>query len=197
MTRILQVLITDQDQFFAIGLKKLLTEHFHPKDITLRFLHHPMSYPLADLIFWASGHSNSMLPRGLLTDRYLSSRLFILTSGDNTPLMDRVLHRAFDRTKPCSVLLAMVEKAICKKPPSSQAEQVAVNNPMALLTPREKEVMYYLSWGLKVRNIANNMQVHEKTISSHKRAAMRKLQLKRTTDLHLWLLNNPMMQTPA
>lgn len=197
MTRTLQVLITDPDQFFASGLKELLTQHFHTKGMILRFLHQPMSYPLADLIFWAPGYSNTRLPGGLLTDRYLSSRLIIITSGENMPLTDRVLQRAFDRTKPCSVLLAMVDKAIRQKIPFSRTEQVAVSNPMALLTPREKEVMYYLSWGLRIRNIANHMHIHEKTISSHKRMAMRKLQLKRTTDLHLWLLNNPIMQTPA
>lgn len=197
MTPRLKVLIIDPDQFFAVGLTKLLTAHFHAKGIALRFMNNPLSYPMADLIFWAPGYSGSQIPRGLLTERYLSSRLFIVTSGDKTPLTNRILQRVFNRRQSCTVLLALVDEALSKKVPYSHPELAAGFNSVDLLTPRQQEVMYYVSKGMRVNKIADNMQLHEKTVSSHKRAAMDKLRLKRTTELHDWLINNPITRTSA
>lgn len=197
MTPILQVLINDLDQFFSAGLEKLLTEHFIAKGITLRFTNNPLSYPLADLIFGTPDNAHYRLPSGLLTERYLSSRLIIVTSGEKNFLFNRLIQRRFNRHQSCAALLALVDEAISKKASYSHEELAAIENPMALLTPRQKEVMYYVAKGMRTNKIANNLQLHVKTVSGHKRAAMGKLQLKRTSDLHNWLLHNPISRYTA
>ncbi|CAI1935381.1 response regulator transcription factor [Serratia fonticola] len=197
MTPILQVLINDLDQFFSTGLEKLLTEHFLAKGITLRFSNNPLSYPMADLIFWTPDNTNYRLPSGLLTEQCLTSRLIIVTSGEKNFRFNRLIQRRFNRHQSCAALLALVDEAISKKASYSHEELAAIENPMALLTPRQKEVMYYVAKGMRASKIANNMQLHEKTVSGHKRAAMGKLQLKRTSDLHNWLLHNPISRYTA
>ena len=115
MTPILQVLINDLDQFFSARLEKLLTEHFIAKGITLRFTNNPLSYPLADLIFWTPDNAHYRLPSGLLTERYLSSRLIIVTSGEKNFLFNRLIQRRFNRHQSCAALLALVDESISKK----------------------------------------------------------------------------------
>jgi DNA-binding CsgD family transcriptional regulator len=62
------------------------------------------------------------------------------------------------------------------------------SNPLRVLSPRQKEVMRYISKGMCSSEIAKKLQINEKTVSSHKRTAMGKLQLDRTADLYRWLL---------
>ncbi|MBH1931199.1 helix-turn-helix transcriptional regulator [Serratia rubidaea] len=188
MTLRLKVLITDPDKFFVAGLKSLLNAHFHSKGIVLLFMDNPLLYPIADLIFWAP--ATPRIPNSLLTGRYLDTRFFVITSGEETLLTRHVFQHVFDRCWPCAVLLSFVDKAISQESRFDHAKLAAIYDPVTLLTPRQQEVMYYVSKGMRSHEIAKHMHVHEKTVSCHKRAAMGKLHLMRTAELHNWLINN-------
>lgn len=55
------------------------------------------------------------------------------------------------------------------------------------LTPREREILRGFSQGLNTAEISECSGLHIKSVSQHKRNAMRKLSLKNTKDLVSWL----------
>ncbi|NJQ22338.1 helix-turn-helix transcriptional regulator [Pantoea sp. LS15] len=59
-----------------------------------------------------------------------------------------------------------------------------------ILTRREKQILYKLSEGFSSSEIAKNIGLHVKSVSQHKRNAMRKLSLPNTKELLLWLVYN-------
>lgn len=56
------------------------------------------------------------------------------------------------------------------------------------LTERERQVLHYLSQGISQSQTANVLQLKVKTVHSHKRSAMKKLNFTRTSELFHWLL---------
>lgn len=58
------------------------------------------------------------------------------------------------------------------------------------LTRREKQILNKFSEGLSSADIAKNIGLHVKSVSQHKRNAMRKLSLRNTKELLLWLTLN-------
>ncbi|MNI68181.1 Transcriptional regulatory protein RcsB [compost metagenome] len=60
-------------------------------------------------------------------------------------------------------------------------------NPHAMLTTSEVEILRHISQGLSVTQIAARLMRSKKTISTHKRRAMRKLQLADDLSLALYL----------
>ncbi|HDL6961206.1 TPA: helix-turn-helix transcriptional regulator [Yersinia enterocolitica] len=54
------------------------------------------------------------------------------------------------------------------------------------LSFRQHAVIHYVIKGMSLNEISNILHIHEKTVSHHKRAAMRKLKLKGITDLYHW-----------
>lgn len=57
-----------------------------------------------------------------------------------------------------------------------------------LLSKREIEVLIRLRLGLSLTAIAKNLGLSIKTVSTHKRNAMRKIGLSKDIDLYKWLL---------
>ncbi|MDK2375856.1 LuxR C-terminal-related transcriptional regulator [Serratia fonticola] len=56
------------------------------------------------------------------------------------------------------------------------------------LTERERQVLYYLRQGVNQSQTAHILQLKVKTVHSHKRSAMKKLNFTRTSELFHWLL---------
>lgn len=198
MTRAVKILIVDPDRYFAAGLQHAVHKHFNAKGVPVIFMNRPLSYPLADLIFWAPGYSTTVMPMGLLAGRSHKSHLVLLMSEQATHLLTNCVPWVFYRHQSRGHLLTLIEQVIH----SSTGEPIAAVNDkqrrrtLNALSPRQREVIRCISKGMQVRAISERLQIHEKTVSNHKRTAMRKLQLSRTTDLHHWLLCNPITDTP-
>ncbi len=79
-------------------------------------------------------------------------------------------------------VLISLQKAPAKSPP------ISTTLLHAPLTPREREVLYQLLQGKTHACVARLLGIKEKTISSHKRTAMKKLNFKRTNELFHWML---------
>lgn len=58
------------------------------------------------------------------------------------------------------------------------------------LTRREKQILNKFSEGLSASEIAKNIGLHVKSVSQHKRNSMRKLSLRNTKELLIWLMYN-------
>jgi DNA-binding CsgD family transcriptional regulator len=186
-----KVLIVDPDRFFAAGLQHAIKAHFQARDIPVLFMGHLLSYPLADLIFWAPGYPATEMPTGLLTG-HKRSRVILLMSQQRPHLAAYCMPRVFYRHQDCTQLASLIEISIdiaAGAPIHTVTDANAVL--LATLSPRQREVMCYVSQGLRLHDIAALLHINKKTVSTHKRTAMRRLQLERTTDLHHWLLCNP------
>lgn len=198
MTRVLKILIVDPDRFFVAGLQQAVQKHFNAKGIPVIFMNLPLSYPMADLIFWAPGYPTTVMPMGILAGRTHKSHLILLSSQQTSHQVTNYVPWVFYRHQSRGHLLTLIEQVIG----ASTGDNIeAVNDkqsrhPLDALSPRQREVMSYISKGMHLRAISERLHIHEKTVSTHKRTAMRKLQLYRTTDLHHWLLCNPITDTP-
>lgn len=188
MTQMLKILIVDTDQFFVSGLQQAIRKHYSARDTQVIFLSLPLLYPMADLIFWASCYPNKVMPMGLLENhmviQLMSQQPFHLVA-DNMPL---VFYR-HQCSGHLSSLLDQVTHTASNRPAQIVSEENK-DDPLLTLTPRQWEVIGYISLGISVYDISKRLCIGRKTVSSHKRAAMRNLRLNKITDLHNWLISN-------
>ncbi|WP_273830955.1 helix-turn-helix domain-containing protein [Serratia bockelmannii] len=196
MTRSVKILIVEPDRFFVAGLQYVVKAYFQARGIQVLFMWNPLSYPLADLIFWAPGYPATEIPPGLLTGRK-RSRVILLMSQQRPHLAAYCVSSVFYHHQDCSKLASLIEMTIDT---TAGAPIHTVTDAYAALldglSPRQREVLCYVSQGLRLNDIAARLHIHEKTVSNHKRTAMRRLQLERTTDLHHWLLCNSILEPP-
>jgi DNA-binding CsgD family transcriptional regulator len=188
MIRILRILIVDTDQFFVAGLEQAVREHFNARNTEVIFLRFALLYPNADLIFWAAYCPDKVMPPGLLENRtviQLMSQQMPHLLADNTAL---VFYR--HQCANClSSLLDQIMHTALNRPAEIMREENKEPTFLAL-TPRQWEVIGYISSGMSLYEISKRLRIGRKTVSAHKRAAMRNLRLNKITDLHNWLLSN-------
>lgn len=194
MTDLLKILIVDPDRFFVAGLQQIIKEHFDAKGISVVFMSQQLSYPIADLIFWAPGYPTTVMPIGLLAGRIHTSQLIMIMSQQSTHLVKNYLPWILYRHQDQSTLLSLIDRVLISKAISKNKKNADKrhDSPLTSLSPRQREVIRQVSKGMCPREIADDLKIHVKTVSHHKRTAMGKLQLSRTTDLYHWLLNNSM-----
>ncbi len=93
------------------------------------------------------------------------------------------------RHQPVALIFQCIESTIFPQLLSNEqarpSAELFIHEP---LTPREHEVLFHLKQGKTPAGAAISMGVKVKTISSHKRAAMKKLNFRRTNELFHWML---------
>ncbi|WP_145566856.1 helix-turn-helix transcriptional regulator [Yersinia aleksiciae] len=190
MTRKLRILIVDPNQFFVTGLQHAIKNHCLAKGISVVFTYQQLSRPVANLIFWAPSEPMNLMPLGLLTNSNRSSRLIMIMPQQKAHLVQHHAPWVFYRHQCLNTLLALIDRTLMTTTISSkkEVEKRSDRSPLDLLTRRQKEIIRYVSEGMSPNKIANNLNIHEKTVSSHKRSAMKRLQLSRTADLYHLLL---------
>ncbi|UAN45371.1 response regulator transcription factor [Serratia sp. JSRIV001] len=189
MTNILKVLIIDKNQAFASGIQQLLAEHFFSKNFKLTFTKNKSEYAICDLIFLATDNAAAIMPVSVL-DKLFHGKLITISSNTKKHATKSAYQNIFYRGQCARELIELIEKILMAKVTGLDMQPTRKYNPLALMTPRQKEVLYYISIGMVPYQIAYRMNLNEKTISNHKRNAMNRLQLKKTTELYHWLLIN-------
>lgn len=189
MTNILKVLIIDKNQFFSFGIEKILVEHFFSKNLKLIFTKNKTEYIFCDLIFLAIDNATEIMPVNVL-DEIFHGKLITISSDTKKNSIKSAYQNIFYRDQCAKELIELTEKILITKVTGLARQPARKYNPLALMTPRQKEVLYYISIGMIPVQIAYRMKLNEKTISHHKRNAMNRLQLKKTTELYHWLLIN-------
>lgn len=195
MTRKLRILIVDQNNFFVAGLKHAIKKHCLAKGIPVVFMYQQLSRPVANLIFLAPNDPTQLVLSGLLTGSNNKSQLVMVMSQQDADLVKHHTPWIFYRHQSLKTLLALVDQALIAsviKGNKKETEKYIDISNLNILTRRQKQVIRYVSEGVCPSKIADNLQIHEKTVSSHKRSAMKRLQLNKTTDLYYWLLNHSM-----
>jgi DNA-binding CsgD family transcriptional regulator len=179
-----KVLLIDKDEYFMEGLRQVISDFYLSKDTVVRFVEQPLPGFSADIIFQAIGYGVTvnvwkMLQQGISPPLFflIRDRREVQLSHLFQPLQKNgtlYRHQSVDAVKR---LLAMQQLS---------SSEINVNNHS--LTPRERQVLRWLGQGKSLLETANKLSLKDKTVSTHKRTAMRKLNFKRNHELYHWLL---------
>lgn len=191
MKNTLDIAIIDDNSFYAVGLFMALSIYFRSQKIKVVLLSEEANIKTADIIFQA-------IRIGVFVDPHPRADngtplYFAIADRKDTHLQHlyRGVHKSniLYRHQPVTTILQHVERhdfsklfEIQKMLPTSG---LPIHKP---LTQREYEVLFHLKQGKTPACAAICIGVNEKTISAHKRAAMRKLNFRRTNELFHWML---------
>lgn len=189
MTQTVTIAILDTDRFFALGLEALLRHHFTRRHTPVRFVSGQASTE-ATLLFQGSGVSRSIQ---FCRQRHADDRQRVIT------VQDTFRHHQHSRA-PCLSERGMIDRHISVNTLLLDVERVLAEPPITapvgkcprcvqVLTPREYQILSALGRGWRGGQIALQMNLNPKTVSTHKRSAMTKLGFLRNTDLYHWLLS--------
>nr|WP_314266600.1 helix-turn-helix transcriptional regulator [uncultured Moellerella sp.] len=186
--RALKILIIDQNQFFVYGLKQTINNHFNKKNISVKYIHSKRSYSTADVIILAQDQSTIITALGLISQSVVNTKLIRVISRQQSCLTENVDQWIFYRHQDHSALLSMIDKILklSKQYGAINMPETYQNIETKSLTRRQHEIIYYILKGMNLIEIAHLLNINEKTVSHHKRAAMVRLQLKGTTELYHW-----------
>lgn len=184
------VLIMDRNEYFMTGLRYMISDFLHSKNIEVQFIARPVPGLSVDIVFQAIGNGMPVDVCRSLKPGVPPPLLFLIQDLRDA----RLLHQnqtvqqsgTLYRHQPIDSVKSMLEKAISVR--RSQPPKAKLDAFIQFLTLRESEVLRYLRQGKSHEETANVMSLHVKTISSHKRSAMRKLNFKRNQELFQWLL---------
>ncbi|OJT44264.1 helix-turn-helix transcriptional regulator [Serratia plymuthica] len=187
MTHSVTITILDTDRYFAQGLEALLRHYFALRSIPVRFVCGQSSTE-ATLLFQNNGVNRSVQ---FCRQRHTDDRQRVITVQDRS----RYLHRCIpsclseqgkiDRHINVNTLLLEVERVLAQPPitaPVGKCPRCA-----QVLTLREHQILSALKCGRRGWQIALQLNLSPKTVSTHKRGAMAKLGFTRNTDLYHWL----------
>lgn len=190
----LRILIKSSNTYFHAGIKSLIFDVYRSQNATLDFVNNCTTRQTLDLVFHAVSygsidcichyfHSNTQPPvLFVIRDArdYLPPPALRCTRKTGTIYRDQPVHE----------VLTMITNAmrnrrhIPAKPPPRCGP--CSNTP---LTARECEVLRYLQQGNSQVQTAEQMQLRVKTVNSHKRSAMKKLNFTRNNELLNWMLH--------
>ncbi|AYM89258.1 DNA-binding response regulator [Serratia sp. 3ACOL1] len=186
--KIIKVLIIDKDNYFIAGLRRIISDFYRSKDISVQFIVRHVAGFSADIIFQTFDYGARFNVWRSLPSGAPSPLVFLIRDQRNS-LLSHLFQSVrksgtLYRNQPIDVLKSMLEEAISMQgflPPKKMLDTQG-------FTLRESEVLRYLRQGKSHEETANVMRLHVKTISGYKRSAMRKLNFKRNQELFHWLL---------
>ncbi|HHQ6624367.1 helix-turn-helix transcriptional regulator [Serratia fonticola] len=191
MQKKITILLNDHDSYFLAGLQYGLVEYFTELRTQVNFFSgYPSEKP--DIIFQAlyQGEKTDICRRFpadapqplyfVIRDR--AERHF--TPPIRCIAKSSTLYRnqsLGDMLRKVKLAMQFNAKPQEKAPPCPACHRQS-------LTERERQVLHYLRQGVSQSQTANILQLKVKTVHSHKRSAMKKLNFTRTSELFHWLL---------
>ncbi|WP_261258896.1 helix-turn-helix transcriptional regulator [Serratia proteamaculans] len=188
------VAIKDWNKYFIVGLRKLLFDYYQTINCRVIFIEENTVEPVVDLVFHAVNYGSIDQVCHYFPSNKPSPVVFVIRDNRDylCPPALRCTRKSgtIYRDQPVDEVLAMVTEAmrsrrlIPAKPPPRCGP--CTDNP---LSARECEVLHYLKRGNSQVKIAETMQLQVKTVNSHKRSAMKKLNFTRNNELLNWMLH--------
>jgi DNA-binding CsgD family transcriptional regulator len=191
MKKKVTISLNDHNSYFLTGLQYGLIEYFTDQDIQVDFL---SSYSTGkpDIIFQAlyqgeraniCRHFPADTPRPLyFVIRDKAEKHF------TSPISCIAKSGTLYRNQSLGNMLEMVELAMQFYTQSQEKVHHCPACHQQSLTERERQVLHYLRQGVSQSQTANILQLSVKTVHTHKRSAMKKLNFTRTNELSHWLL---------
>ena len=187
------VYIVDDDPLIRRGLSRLLLGEgldVMTFDSATRFIeqHDPQAAACVLLDLAMPGLSGIELQRTLVEKGSLVPVIFLTGHGDISSSVQAMKRGAIDfLTKPVdkTQLLAAIGEAFERNAQlrSQYEERASIDELLASLTPREREVLGYLASGQRNKQVAADLGTVEKTIKVHRARILQKMQAKTLTEL--------------
>lgn len=187
MSNIVRIGIVGSNRFFALGIQQILLPYFRARGQEVRFVRwSEMQH--ADLVFLSVSNDWPLQLCRHYSPETLVLPVFIAIRGTQIAISNRCLREQGSlwlRVSPDTLLL-MVEQGL--KAQGNFVLQGFCSYCMSVaLTEREQEVMRYMSCEQEQKSLPKRLNISHKTVSAHKRSAMRKLGFRRNTELYHWL----------
>lgn len=192
MNKKITISLKDHNSYFLAGLQYALIEYFTDLHTQVDFFS-DYSTKKPDIIFQAlhqgeraniCHHFPADAPRPLyFVIRDKAERRF------SPPIRCIAKSNTLYRNQSLGDILGMVKVAMqLHSLPPKEAPHYCPACHRQSLTERERQVLYYLRQGISQSQTARILQLKVKTVHSHKRTAMKKLNFTRTSELFHWLL---------
>lgn len=183
MEKTLKILIIDDNQYYKSGLCHLLSDFYLSKNIRVKFIDEKSSKPSIDILFYASRHG---IPS--IYYRYLRStaNLLVFAICDKKEKCFIRRNNTLYRNQPMKLVFNMVEHA--RSIVLQSSAPVCDGCLGQTITHRELEVLCYLQKCRNLTEAAYYMNLSVKTVSTHKRSVMKKLNFQRNSELIYWII---------
>lgn len=171
---IINIIINTDDFYFKVGLQFIIKHFFNKKAQSVSFL---PSNKVDILIRFE--HSSSLKEEGkeiIITERHNK-----LNGTQRVCTCRNIMFKHDTPAQFISILEETMTRTVTKVPCTLCRRK---------LTRREKEILSKLADGLTSSDISTSTGLNIKSVSQHKRNAMRKLSLRNTSELINWLLIN-------
>lgn len=186
----INICINDKNLAFQTGLRAAISRHYESKNIIVNFLRNGYDHVTTDLIIQSIGSGISSL--SLYARQYEvqhkqwvaiceKSERRIISAAKYTNLLGIIY-----RDDKVSDVMKTVEQALHHRKKREDMLKYYWRD-IRRLTVQERRILRYMSEGLSYEQIANELSINTKTVSTHKCTIMRKLDMKRNVELHHWL----------
>ncbi|OKP49462.1 hypothetical protein A8A12_15160 [Serratia marcescens] len=172
----LKIRIDDDNVYFSSGLRLYITDYAREHNKSVRFLEKDdeekpslvLTTPARRIAHWCTPSQGEQQQLVFIRDR--------------APVQAKDARREIYRTGSLKMLAPLLARLFA----GERGERPEKNRQF---TAREKQVISYLRKGWEQSKVAKVMGVSVKTVHSHKRSVMSKLQLTRSHDFIYWLLS--------
>lgn len=185
MNMFINIAFQDNDSFFVDGAGRALSDYFGARGIEARFA----GLVGADLIFQAVSKGDTArfchppyAPHGSYFSVCDLKEAHAWPSSGCAREVGRVY-----RNEGVAKLVQTVDHVMQRQKRHVYSGYGCPQCQPLQLTPQERAVMRYLSWEMTPTAIARRLQVSIKTVSTHKRAVMKKMHFQRDMELFRWL----------
>lgn len=193
MNKSLNIIIIDDDRFYTAGLAMVLAIYLKKQGQQAEFFSSHAFGKTADIVFQSircgtfTSFASSICAKNekpeyvAIADRkdYHLQHLYRNVNKSNILYRHHSVNQILQLVE--NVLFSLQRVSVKSQPNTETALY-------APLTEREREILLQLKEGKTPACVASVLGIKEKTISSHKRAAMKKLNFKRTNELFHWML---------
>lgn len=177
MKRPIVIAMHDSNFFFLHGLKHIFIMHFHSKKIPVIFSSSAASEG-ADLM--VNSYSELMACKPTCLKVTLRCEDYF---GEYSYLQETLSYQ----TKPDDVFQRLDN--LFNTTINGSTEKSIFNDHVGIrISRREKEILQEIVTELSVAQIAKKLHISVKTVSTHKKSAMRKLGFRTSLELYIWLL---------
>ncbi|ALL40421.1 helix-turn-helix transcriptional regulator (plasmid) [Serratia marcescens] len=176
------------DNYFRLGLTTLLQQYFQQRGWGVTFLR-DNCHAQADLVIQVEGENGvrqfCRTRRGNVRQTVVTVRDQVSQTRPRRSCLSEQL--TLDRRTTGEALIHQLAPWLATGAVRPCFSAHSCPRCSARLSPREREVLTALLQEHPVKEVANRLKIHNKTVSHHKRNAMRKLGFQRDIELYLWL----------
>ncbi|OKB64579.1 hypothetical protein BHU62_21865 [Serratia marcescens] len=194
------ILLIDKNRYFSEGLRLGVSQYFNRKKINVTFTGTIAHKNTSDIIFIEKALGVKLGYLQSCSSMVKQSIFLIEEYNYNKTHYNKIVKKGVEfinRKQSIENVVDALESSLSRKESiySTNNTNIKKGSHRTLLTPREYEIMRYLRLGMNNQAIGLHLNVSEKTVSAHKRAAMRKLNITQNTELNYWLLGGGLSRT--